>query len=130
QSDGWAVARGTITFPALTEPVFDVALEFDGFRAFSARGRDAAAVTGSVALAGPLAGPTVSGRVVLDDGSVPVNAFTSRDGEELLLYDEGELLALPVGDDGARSEERRVGKECRWRGPRAEGREWRDGSKH
>lgn len=101
QSDGWAVARGTITFPALTEPVFDVALEFDGFRAFSARGRDAAAVTGSVALAGPLAGPTVSGRVVLDDGSVPVNAFTSRDGEELLLYDEGELLALPVGDDGA-----------------------------
>src|SRR5690606_16029772 len=101
QSDGWAVARGTITFPALTEPVFDVALEFDGFRAFSARGRDAAAVTGSVALAGPLAGPTVSGRVVLDDASVPVNAFTSRDGEDMLLYDEGELLALPVGDDGA-----------------------------
>ncbi len=100
RSDGWAVAGGTITFPALTGPVFDVAVEFDAFRAFSARGRDAAAVTGSIALTGPLAELFLGGRVVLEDGSVPVNAFTAGEADELLLYDEGELLALPVEDDG------------------------------
>src|SRR5690606_17792720 len=100
RSGGWAVARGTITFPALTAPVLDLAVEFDGFRAFSARGQDAAAVTGSIALTGPLAEPVVGGRVVLEDGSVPVNAFTVGAEDGLLLYDEGELLALPVDDDG------------------------------
>lgn len=101
RNDGWAVARGTITFPALTGPVFDIAVELDGFRAFSARGQDAAAATGSIALTGPLAEPVVGGRVVLEDGSVPVNAFTAGETDELLLYDEGELLALPVEDDDA-----------------------------
>src|SRR5690606_23354037 len=42
----------------------------------------------------------LGGRVVLEDGSVPVNAFTVGAEDELLLYDEGELLALPVDDDG------------------------------
>ena len=100
RSDGWAVARGTITFPALTGPVFDLSLEFDGFRAFSARGREAAKLTGSITVTGPLAEPVVGGRVVLEDGSVPVNAFTAGQADELLLYDEGELLALPESEEG------------------------------
>lgn len=101
RSDGWAVARGAITFPELTAPVLDLVVEFDEFRAFSARGEDAAAVTGSVAITGPLAQPVVAGRVALEDGTVPVNAFTAGAEDGLLLYDEGELLALPVGEEGA-----------------------------
>ena len=101
RNGGWAVARGTVTFPALTGPVLDIAVDLDGFRAFSARGQDAAEVTGSLALTGPVAEPVLGGRVVLEDGSIPVNAFTGGQRDELLLYDEGELLALPVEDDDA-----------------------------
>ncbi|HEX7090210.1 MAG TPA: translocation/assembly module TamB domain-containing protein [Longimicrobiales bacterium] len=98
-SDGSAVATGTITVETLSRPILDLSIAFDGFRAFSARDGEAAAVTGEIALTGPLAAPVVAGRVVLEDGTVPVDALTGARQPELELYTESELLAIPGIDD-------------------------------
>ena len=101
RSDGWAVATGTITFETLSRPILDLSVEFHGFRAFSARDGEAAAVTGEIALTGPIAEPVVAGRVLLEDGTVPVDVLTGVQQPELELYAESELLAIPGIDDGA-----------------------------
>lgn len=81
RSDGWAIATGTVAFPSLTDPVVDVTIELDGFRAIGVDDLEDAAAWGRVHIAGELASPTVTGDVTLDDGYVEVPSFGGDDFE-------------------------------------------------
>ncbi|HEX6940058.1 MAG TPA: translocation/assembly module TamB domain-containing protein [Longimicrobiales bacterium] len=79
RSDGLATATGAIAFPSLDEPVLDVTVDFDGFRAIGVDEQDAAAAWGELRIAGDWAAPTVTGDVTLDDGYVEVPSFGDDD---------------------------------------------------
>lgn len=79
RSDGWATVTGTVTFPTLTDPVVDLLIELDGFRAIGADELEGAAAWGELRVAGPAAAPVVTGDVTLDDGYVVVPSF-GQDG--------------------------------------------------
>lgn len=93
RSDGWAVATGTVRFPSLTEPVVNVIVDFDGFRALGVEDREDAAVWGRLALRGELTQPVVSGDVTLDDGDVVVPSFDGGDIDvELAELDDAQAV--------------------------------------
>ena len=97
RSDGLATVTGTVTFRTLTDPVLDVTVDFDGFRAVGVDDLEGAAAWGRLRVTGNFAAPTVTGDVTLDDGYVEVPSFGGdefgaeiaidggpRDGESLL----------------------------------------------
>lgn len=73
ESDGLMTAGGTVTFDDLTDPSFDVAIDFDGFRPFGVPGgRTPAEMFGDVSLDGPVDELVVTGNVRVADGDVVV----------------------------------------------------------
>ncbi|HUG41011.1 MAG TPA: translocation/assembly module TamB domain-containing protein [Longimicrobiales bacterium] len=78
-SGGTATLEGRMTFAELTNPVFDLTATLDGFQPQGVGSADDAAATGRLRLSGPLSRPVVSGRVVMDDGSVSLAPFTGGD---------------------------------------------------
>ena len=94
RSDGWAVATGTVTFPTLMDPVVDLVVQFDGFRAVGADDREPAAAWGQLAIAGELSQPVITGDVTLDDGDI--NIPTTGDDLDQAVVGVGETTAEVV----------------------------------
>ena len=112
-SGGTASVTGVITFEELTNPTFDLAASLDDFQPQGADNADDAAASGTLRLTGSLGAPVVSGRVVMDNGTVSMVPFTSRTaiGDRLVGVAEsfapiatGELDIPGVGEPAIRVE--------------------------
>lgn len=73
RSDGTATLAGTIRFEDLANPVLDLVAEFDRFRAQGVRGRRDAAMSGRLAIGGTPASPLLSGRLLVEDGTLDMS---------------------------------------------------------
>jgi translocation and assembly module TamB len=74
-AEGRATVRGEIVLEELTDPVAALAVQLSAFRPVGVPDREDAAFTGTITLLGPLRAPTLSGRVAINDGYVPVPEF-------------------------------------------------------
>lgn len=70
RSDGLASVTGTVRFEDLANPVLDLVADLQQFRAQGVSGRRDAAMTGRLRIAGTPASPLLSGRLVVDDGTL------------------------------------------------------------
>lgn len=105
RSDGWMEASGVIRFDGLRNPVVDLVARFDEFRAVGVEDYDDAALWGEARLAGPLAAPTLSGDLFVNDGNVVVaRGDGGIDFEEDLNVDS-DVVAIIDGEAGAEEEE-------------------------
>lgn len=107
QSGGTASVTGVITFEELTNPTFDLAARLDAFQPQGVDNADNASASGTLRLTGSMAAPVVSGRVVMDDGTLSMVPFTGQSaiGDRLAGVAEsfrpiatGELDIPGVGD--------------------------------
>jgi hypothetical protein len=70
RSDGLASVTGTVQFEDLANPVLELVADLQQFRAQGVSGRRDAAMTGQLRIAGTPASPLLSGRLLVDDGTV------------------------------------------------------------
>jgi hypothetical protein len=70
RSDGLASVGGTVRFEDLVNPVLELDADLQGFRAQGVSGRRDAAITGRLRIAGTPASPLISGRLVVNDGTL------------------------------------------------------------
>lgn len=73
--DGYAALSGNIRVEDLVNPVLDLTLELQGFRPQGVSGRRDAAFTGQIQLAGTPGAPVLSGRLLVDDGTLDIGQF-------------------------------------------------------
>ncbi len=77
QSDGSAIASGTITFEDLSHPVADIGVELNQFRPVAVKNLQPAAAWGTLTVRGPIPSVTLGGRIRLDDGNILVPEFAA-----------------------------------------------------
>jgi hypothetical protein len=70
RSDGSALATGTIRLDDLANPVLDLVVELDRFRAQRVSGRRDAAFSGRISLRGTPLVPVIAGNIFVDDGTL------------------------------------------------------------
>jgi hypothetical protein len=101
RSDGWVTVSGAVEFEELRDPVADLAIELDRFRAVGVDDQVDAALWGTMAVRGPLRLPTITGAVLVDDGSIGLPTGTGVPdlgfGDDLIepLAPEGGAPGLP-----------------------------------
>jgi hypothetical protein len=84
RSDGWATVSGSVVLERLDEPVLDLRVDLDRFRAMGVDDQRDAAVYGTVALTGPPNASVLTGNVRVEDGYVALPEFgASPVAEEL-----------------------------------------------
>jgi hypothetical protein len=97
RSDGLITVSGAIEFEQLTDPVADLAVSLDRFRAVGVDDQLDAALWGEIRVRGPLRQPIVTGDVLVDDGSIALPGTGPRTGFGV----DGEELAVLAPDPGA-----------------------------
>jgi hypothetical protein len=70
RSGGLATATGTVRFEDLVNPSLDLTADLQGFRAQGVSGRRDAAITGRLHVAGTPESPILSGRLLVNDGTL------------------------------------------------------------
>ena len=96
---GTATLSGRITFEDLTDPALDLTAELQGFEAQGVPNASDAGATGRLRLSGTVTAPVVSGRVVMDDGTVSLAPFTGGPRLSDRLVGVAEEFAPIASDD-------------------------------
>jgi translocation and assembly module TamB len=74
-AEGTATARGEIVLEELTDPTAAIAVQLSAFRPMGVADREDAAFTGTLTLLGPLRAPSLTGRIAINDGYIPIPDF-------------------------------------------------------
>lgn len=99
--DGTAVLGGTVLFDERNAPLVQLTATLSGFQAVNSHDIATLVTSGQLALSGRLPNPVLTGRVVLDRGTIYIPELRARDPLELADFDIGigtdSIAPPPIG---------------------------------